>query len=65
MPTKPQTSRVRCGLFTPSDLYAAPQDVGPWHAACRPADAILAALRGGLCKILHPNFREFFFHALG
>jgi hypothetical protein len=26
--------------------------------ACRPLDAILAALRGSLCMILHPNFRE-------
>jgi hypothetical protein len=29
------------------------------HAVGRPSKAILAALRGRVCKILHPNFREF------
>jgi hypothetical protein len=28
------------------------------RAARRPSDAILTALRGSLCMILHPNFRE-------
>ena len=36
----------------------------PCHAACRPSEAILAALRARLCTILHPNFRESIFHAL-
>ena len=42
-----------------SDLYAAPQHVGFTHAAWRASEPILAPLGGDLCRILHPNFREF------
>jgi hypothetical protein len=31
------------------------------HEAWRPAEAILAALRGDLCTILHVNFAESYF----
>src|SRR5215216_1983223 len=34
------------------------------EAPRRPSDAILAALRGDICRILQTNFREFSFHAL-
>jgi hypothetical protein len=35
------------------------------YAAWRPLEAILVALRGGLCRIVQVNFRECTFHALG
>jgi len=61
---KPYIRRPRSGaeLCTTMHLYAPPQHVDPWHAACRPSQAILAPLRGDLCNILHPNFREFTFY---
>ena len=37
----------------------------PSTRACRRLGAILAPLRGDLCTILYPNFRESIFHALG
>jgi hypothetical protein len=48
-------------LFVSVHLHAPPQYVDPSHAACRPSEAILAALRGDLCKILQKDFREYLF----
>jgi hypothetical protein len=53
----------RC-VFASVHIHPAPQHGDHRHAVGRPSKAILAALRGRVCKILHPNFREFLFHAL-
>jgi hypothetical protein len=45
-------------------LHPAPQHVDSSHAAWRPTEAILATLRGILCKTLQVNFGEILFHAL-
>jgi hypothetical protein len=53
------------GIFVSLHLYPAPQDVEPRSPVWMPSRAILAALGAGLFKILHPNFREYPFYALG
>ena len=45
-------------LFVPLHLHAPLQDVGLRNTACRPAEAILGPLVGGLCTILHLSFGE-------
>ena len=55
----------RSGAFISVHLHAPPQHVDPAHAACGPAEANLAPLGSDLCTILHPNFGEYPFHALG
>jgi hypothetical protein len=46
------------GAFVPLHIYPAPQHVDSSHAAWRVSDAVLAELRGDLCRILHLDFRE-------
>jgi hypothetical protein len=53
------------GLCEFLHLYPAPQHVDPRPPWWMRSGAILAAPRGDLCKILHPNFGEYLFHALG
>jgi hypothetical protein len=56
----PDRGRVAVGRssFVSTHLYPAPQHVGLTHAAWWPAEAILGALRGDLCKILQTDFHE-------
>jgi hypothetical protein len=49
-------------VFVTMHIHPAPQHVDPTHAAWRASEAILSALRGYLCRILHLNFREFTFY---
>jgi hypothetical protein len=51
-------------LFAPLDIYSAPQHVVHRFGARRRLDATLAALSGGLCRILQATFGELTFHAL-
>jgi len=53
------------GAFVSLHIHATPQDVDLRHAPRRGLEAIFTAAEGPLCRILHPNFREFSFHALG
>ena len=53
------------GLFAFLHIHPAPQHVEILsHAAWRASEAILAGLKGDLCRIVHPNFGEYPFHAL-
>jgi len=52
------------GLFVPLHIYPAPQHVDSLSRCGQALDAILVALADDLCRILHPNFGEFPFHAL-
>jgi hypothetical protein len=58
-PPAPGTrSRSRRCLFIPSHIHPAPQHVDARSPRRMLSQAILAPLRGDLCKILHPNFYE-------
>src|SRR5215211_1550440 len=54
----------RPGIFISVHLHAPPQHVDPAPPWWMRSQTILAGLKGDLCTILHPNFREFTFHAL-
>jgi len=47
------------------NLYSAPQHVVLARVAWRASEAILAGLEGGLCRIVHSNFGEYSFQAIG
>src|SRR5829696_9586315 len=50
---------ARRGLCVCLHLHAPPQHGDLTHAAWLYAEAILAALAGSLCGIVHPNFGEY------
>src|SRR5215217_8007213 len=45
-------------LFTAAHIHPTPQHVVPSHTVRRASEAILVALAGDLCTMVHPNFRE-------
>jgi hypothetical protein len=52
------------GLFTPSDLYAAPQHMDKHGMSHELVRGVVRSIGPGLCKILYMDFRECPFCAL-